>query len=93
METIETEVFSQASNRAIIRMPGRRFPGCVIQGDSLSILADLAESVYERVKESSDEELVDEAAELKDLLLGYLLHYETVLEEHGLELPYPRSKE
>jgi hypothetical protein len=33
----EPEVLSDVSNNAVVRMPGRRFPGLVIQGDSLSI--------------------------------------------------------
>lgn len=39
MERKELEVFSEASNYGIVRMPGRQFPGCVVQGDSLSIMA------------------------------------------------------
>jgi hypothetical protein len=39
MERIEIEVYSQATNQAIVRMPNRKFPGCVIQGDSLSVPA------------------------------------------------------
>jgi hypothetical protein len=77
----------------VIRTTGRKFPGCVIQGDSLAILVDLAESIYERVKDSADEDLAGEAAELKDLLSGRLSAYEKVLEEHNLEFPYLRSKE
>jgi len=36
MERKEVEVLSEASNYAVIRMPGRHFPGYVVQGDSLS---------------------------------------------------------
>jgi hypothetical protein len=45
MEIKEIEVFSEMSNYAIVRMPGRHFPGCVIQGDSLSVLLNNAEEV------------------------------------------------
>jgi hypothetical protein len=38
MERIEVELFSHPGNNAIVRMPGRRFPGVLIQGDSLSNL-------------------------------------------------------
>ncbi len=91
MERIEIEVYSQATNQAIVRMPNRKFPGCVIQGDSLSVLADLAESIYEKAKSSSDSELANEARKLKDTLNETLLKYETVLGEHEIPLPYSRQ--
>lgn len=84
------EVFSEVSNFGIVRMPGRRFPGCVIQGDSLSVLLDLAESVCDRVRNSTDEELVSDAEELRTQIAERLRHYESVLDEHGLSLPYAR---
>lgn len=40
MPKIELEVYSDASNSAVIQTPGRRFPGSVIQGDSLAILCE-----------------------------------------------------
>ena len=88
MERIELEVFSQASNFAIVRMPGRKFPGAVIQGDSLYILTSLARAIYQRVKESPDTELADAANELQKLLSTRLSHYGSVLKDHNLELPY-----
>ena len=35
MERVEVELFSDGSNDAVVRMPGRQFPGMVVQGDSL----------------------------------------------------------
>lgn len=90
MEKIELEVYSQTTNQAVVRMPNRHFPGLVIQGDTISTLADLAESIYEQVKKSSDDELLEETRELKDRLNGFLLQYEIVLGEHNIDLPYSR---
>ncbi|WP_428307695.1 DUF6959 family protein [Lacipirellula sp.] len=90
MEIKEIEVYSEASNSDIVRMPGRRFPGCVIQGDSLSNLLCNAELVCSIAERSGDEELIDAAAEVRDALLGRLAHYERVLGEHGISLPYNR---
>ncbi|HCT78032.1 MAG TPA: hypothetical protein DGG94_04065 [Micromonosporaceae bacterium] len=36
MDRIEAELFSDGGNNAILRMPGRAFPGIVVQGDTLS---------------------------------------------------------
>jgi hypothetical protein len=94
MERVEVESFSQATNAWVIRTPGRQFPAAVVQGDSLSILFNLAQSVLERARACScaDEELEGEAEELRDQLWGRLQQYEGVLHEHGIELPYNRTQ-
>lgn len=37
MEDDRVKVLSRQSNAAVVRMPGRSFPGVVLQGDSLRI--------------------------------------------------------
>jgi uncharacterized protein DUF6959 len=90
MQKKELEVFSEASNVAIVRMPGRRFPGSVIQGDSLSHLRWLAEDLRNRLRDHPDEDLRDTAQELFELLEGRLRHYMAVLDAEGLPLPFTR---
>jgi hypothetical protein len=90
MEAKEIEVFSEISNYAIVRMPGRKFPGCVIQGDSLSILLNNAERVYSLAMETGNEDLIGEAEVLRDALEERLYHYEGVLRALGIDLPYFR---
>jgi hypothetical protein len=92
MEKIEIEVYTQASNLAIVRMPGRQFPSVVVQGDSLNILYGLAVSILNRAEVTSDTELIDEAKELTQLLAGRLQFYESTLQKHGISLPYNRTK-
>lgn len=44
MERIEVELFTDGGNDAVLRMPGRQFPGVLVQGDSLHVLrSDVAE--------------------------------------------------
>lgn len=88
MEKIELEVFSQASNFAVIRVPGRRFPGSVIQGDSLSILYHQAAFVARRARTTSDTELIEAADYLCELITERLRHYEEVLQAAGIDFPY-----
>jgi hypothetical protein len=91
MECQQLEVYSDESNFAIVRMPGRHFPGCVIQGDSLSILLSSAETICELAATSRNQELMDEATALAEQLAGRLTHYESVLKAHGIKLPYFRG--
>lgn len=88
MERIELDVFSQESNYGIVRMPGRSFPGCVIQGDSLAILLRTVMRVLDRVSRVGDEELVDDVGDVVESLRDRLQHYESVLSEHSIQLPY-----
>ena len=93
MERVEVEVFSQDVNAWVIRTPGRHFPAAVIQGDTLSSLYALAESVLARARSCgcADEELAGEAEELRDRLWGRIRHYEETLRASGFTLPYERT--
>lgn len=39
------DVFSEKTNAAVARMPGRQFPGVVMQGDTLSVIVYRARDV------------------------------------------------
>ncbi|MFI6277329.1 DUF6959 family protein [Streptomyces sp. NPDC050988] len=76
MERVEAELFTDGGNDAVVRLPGRRFPGVPIQGDSLHILrSDMAE-----------------AGESAGLLLAsldaLLTRYSTALERHKIQRSY-----
>jgi len=88
MEIRSIDVFSQASNQAVVRMPGRTFPGIVVQGDSLAILVHSAEMIHELAETTAIEELVEECRELLESLKGRLQFYEQVIAEHGILKPY-----
>lgn len=86
------EVYAADTNYAVIKAPGRRFPGCVIQGDSLQILCGRALSIAKRVRDHGpqDDEFLRDLQDLVDSLAGRLLHYQRVLQAHEIELPYGR---
>jgi hypothetical protein len=88
-ERLELEIYSHASNAAIVRMPGRKFPGVVVQGDSLRIMLGLAEDIWAAIG-PADSDLSASAEMLRDQLHGLLTHYEAVMAEHRLPLPYSR---
>jgi hypothetical protein len=92
MKRVELEVYSEASNHAIIRPSDRRFPGAVVQGDSLSILCAEAREISERLRTIGvkDEDILYLAQEHQEKLLARLLHYQEVLMAHAIELPYSK---
>ncbi|MEU2111889.1 hypothetical protein [Streptomyces sp. NPDC019507] len=88
MERVEAEVFTDGGNNAVVRLPSRRFPGVLIQGDSLSVLrGDVAEVV-----EAFDRGDVAEARETAGLLLAdldaLLARFSAALKAHEIPLPY-----
>ena len=91
MKHVSVEVFSETVNCPVVRMPERRFPGVVIQGDSLRLLADLGEDIFGLARKGDDGELAAAAAMLRERLAQYIAAYEEALAAHGLELPYNRG--
>lgn len=88
MELIDAELFTDGGNDAVVRLPGRRFPGVLIQGDSLHILRSDAAEVVEAC-ERGDLAEAGEAAGL--LLAGFdalLNRYSLALENHRMQRPY-----
>lgn len=93
MDVQPLEVYATDSNYAVVKPPGRHFPGSVIQGDSLRNLCERAHSVARWFRDSGptdDPEVLKDVEELTHLLVGRLLHYQEVLREHGIDLPYSR---
>lgn len=84
---IETvEIYSDATNAAVMRHPDRRFPGVLIQGDTLDSLVRRIGSVQR--EEGGAEEAAAELAEIHEELEELLRHYKSVLASHALELPF-----
>jgi hypothetical protein len=92
MEQKQIEVYSEMSNYAIVRMPGRNYPGCVIQGDSLNILLNTAKRAHKLAASTGIEDLIDETEELVANLSDRLDYYEAILKTHGIDLPYHRPE-
>ena len=83
------ELLSPATNHAVVQLPGRRFPGVVLQGDSLHILVKNLQRLREAAAKHGDAELDDGFACLCEQLTGVSSHFEAVCRSRGLALPYP----
>ncbi|KAB0325179.1 hypothetical protein LSO07_16100 [Janthinobacterium sp. PLB04] len=83
----EVEIFSDASNAVVMRHPQRQFPGCLIQGDTLSVLLQSLKVVQSEAACLSDEaagELADAVDQLSDLMS----HYKVTLMSDNISLPF-----
>lgn len=88
MERVEVELFTDGSNNAVVRMPGRNFPGVLIQGDSLSILRSDVAEIRDACRAGDATEALEAAELLLESLDSILLRYADALEHHGLRKPF-----
>ncbi|MEU2619650.1 hypothetical protein ABZ642_16165 [Streptomyces sp. NPDC007157] len=88
MERIEAELFTDGGNEAVVRLPGRRFPGVLVQGDSLHILRSDVAEVMEACERGELDEAPDSAGLLLTNLDALLSRYEAALSEHEIPRPY-----
>ena len=89
MRVENVEIYSDETNMAVLRHPGRRSPGVLIQGDDLHALCRLADKVCSDAGKS--EPRYADLNRLRNALWSRLNHYKTVLVEH--EIPVPFSEE
>jgi len=90
MEIEPLEVYARDSNYAVIKPPGRNYPGAVIQGDSLGILCRNALRIVSHIQsgDTTSEDFRGEVEELTNALIDRMLHYQAVLESHGVDFPH-----
>lgn len=86
MRIEQVEIYSDASNMAVMRHPGRRFPGMLIQGDTLHNLCQTVERLCSGL--GNNAEARELALELQEELQDRLDHYKTVLIQHGIPMPF-----
>lgn len=93
MGSVQVEVLSYSINNVVMKLPDRKFPGVLIQGDSLKILQGLAEAIVQACERGEFEESTDLAVELCEALTSRVAIFEAAMHEHGIDLPYPSSSD
>ena len=76
-------LLTEATNYAVVQLPGRKFPGVVVQGDSLNNLVSLLEAAL-----ADESERLDLIEETLDILRGARNRYEATCSAAGIALPY-----
>lgn len=94
MRTEPVEIYSDPPG-AIMRHPGRRFPGVLVQGDTLHTWCSSLDLICAEVRGRVHEDTFAELNDLRNRLWSALNHYKEVLDQHGLPVPFseagPRS--
>lgn len=82
----EVELIEHITNCAVVRVHPRRFPGVVVQGDTLDNLLSLAERAEQRSTPGTD--AADALAMLREDLTALRDTYVSVPRRHGWTLPF-----
>jgi hypothetical protein len=88
MRTATVEILSDATNAAVLRHPDRKFPGVLVQGDTLYALCVAADASCRTIKPQTCDEAYEEINDLRNRLWSLLNHYKSVLHDHQLPLPF-----
>lgn len=88
MHVANVEVYSDATNNAVLRHPERRFPGVLIQGDSLYGMCKTLDRVCDAARDALDRESYLELNDFRNNLWARLIHYKDVLRQHEIPLPF-----
>jgi hypothetical protein len=86
MRVSEVEILSDETNAAIMRHPGRAYPGVLVQGDSLHNLCTKADRTCSFLVKSSP--AFEEMNEVRNALWTYLNHYKVTLTENKISFPF-----
>ncbi len=89
--TSEPKLLSRATNFAVVQLPGRNFPGVVVQGDTLNSLVSSLVDMEGLLQAGDYAELAGEIEKLRAQLGEALAHYEDVCRRFAVELPYAKK--
>ncbi len=88
MKKIDIEVFSDADNNGVVRMPERNYLGSVIQGDSLFLLHGEAMDILEELKHNPGSYGFYKAYSVAKSLEDRLNHFINVCKENDIKLNF-----
>ena len=88
MHIVNVEIYSDDTKRVVMRHPGRRFPGILLQGDSLHTMCATADRICAAARKSLDRDAYKDLNELRNGLWAYLDAYKRTLLEHNVPMPF-----
>lgn len=86
--TTEVNLLSRPVNFAVVQLAGRKFPGVVVQGDTLHSLVARVDELRRLLKSGETDEVYAGLEDIKDQLMEAMQHYERVCADRGIALPY-----
>lgn len=82
--TDSAKLLSAPVNFAVVQLPERKYPGVVVQGDTLAGFVDQLARMKSLLNAGDMEELAGEIEEMEDQLSDALSFYKSVCEKHSI---------
>ena len=83
------EQTARVLSNAIVQLPERKYPGCVVQGDTMNSWIDIIQNALDRVDDNSHDAFNDLKCML-DNLKKTQENYEAICRKEGIAVPYVR---
>lgn len=88
MVKIEVELFTDQGNNAVVRLPARRFPGVLIQGDTLRGLLEATNEALGAIEQNKLPDARDILVALAGQLKAAQDRYEAAISTEGTKSSY-----
>jgi predicted RNase H-like HicB family nuclease len=85
------ELLTEPTNYAVVKLPGRAFPGVVFQGDSLNSLITNLDALVTLAQSCREASLLEELTIVRDDLHEIRSRYEKTCAANAISLPYPKT--
>lgn len=80
MKELTVLLYGEQTNNAVLKLPDRKYPGVLVQGDTLKNLLDTGELVASLARQQRNDDLADEAEGLAEMLRDI---YQAYVQELG----------
>ncbi|WP_342801212.1 hypothetical protein [Nocardia sp. No.11] len=90
MEHSAAELVATQGDYSLVRWSGRKFPGLLVQGDTLSILVSILSESQDLLDDGEIDEAKFALTDLKLRLAGMQESYEEMMKSAGIRLPYAK---
>ena len=84
-------LLTEPTNYAVVQVTGRKYPGVVLQGDSLHALVAQVQASLDAARKHADDDLNIELADALALLSSAEAKLVSVCEAEGIALPWASS--
>jgi hypothetical protein len=85
MESVNVDLYAVDGNVAVVRLEARRFPGVLVQGDTMKMLSGILDEALQAANPNDGRAALVEA---QDMISGFLRIYERALSSAGERPPY-----
>lgn len=85
MTTTSAKLLGPAANFAVVQLPGRRYPGVIVQGDTLKGIVEQLTRMKELLALRQLETLTEEIDELSDQLSQALSYYQKICADNSIQ--------